>query len=155
MNSIDTLVQVCVKNPEDHTARRVLSDALRELDQPSTAAAVEDDETGRALMTRLAELARRTGLPPTLFLLWAAYELVPRLHPQPQSPPIPLTHVPLPYFGTPEPDPRPVRPWEVRRVGVTDNTRDDGHEGRLTVLMTEGLAGVNRARLIAASATAG
>lgn len=128
MNHVDELIQTCVATPDDDSARRVLSDALRAIEEFSLANAVEAKTTGRRLIDQLAALSARLTLPPTLHLLWAVFELLPRLGSQQQTP----QQLLLPYFdqlpadvGPVERDRPPVnRPWRTddRPWRVNDQT---------------------------------
>lgn len=110
MKQIDELVQTAAEHPDDHVARRVLSDALRAHEEYELADAVESKTTGAALVRAAVDLAERAKLPLSLHVLWAAHALMPRL-PQPARNPWAAPIGLAPPVELPETPPR--RPWRA------------------------------------------
>jgi hypothetical protein len=135
MRQIDELTQTAAENPKDHTARRILSDALRGLEEFELADAIESKTTGRVLIDSVNVLATQTGLPVSMKLLWAAFALIPRLKTALTNP------AQVDRFIAPDPGRAPARdvtarPWtlptypggpDVIWMVPNQNTLDDGH----------------------------
>lgn len=81
MTDVDRLLVAATREPDDGTIRLVASDAIREWGDPVLAHAVEDDETGPALMKALKDTVKQIGMPVSINLLWCQYHVLSRLAP--------------------------------------------------------------------------
>lgn len=82
MTTVDRAIQALALAPADDPALRAAAvDALRAAGEPDLALAVESDLTGPDLVAAGRRLAKQTGLPLGVKLLWCAYHVVSRIYP--------------------------------------------------------------------------
>lgn len=83
MSEVDLLIGETCQKATDVTARRVLSDKLREMEEYDLAKSVEDAKIGENLIIELVRVSKETMLPTSFNLLWAVFNVLPRVKTSP------------------------------------------------------------------------